>query len=144
VSFGVERVHETKDADHGVSWPNATTWVTEYALHDVDLATTQDFFNMSAEYLDRLDYVTHYSYFGSFRSSKSNVGPMAAMLTQEGQLTDIGSWYLGGSATGNVPSWTVNGSPGKKSGAVRARGGGVMGVVVVVVAAAVLVGGLLV
>jgi hypothetical protein len=25
------------------------------------------------------------------------------MLTQNGQLTDIGSWYLGGSATGNIP-----------------------------------------
>jgi hypothetical protein len=25
------------------------------------------------------------------------------MLTQNGQLTDIGSWYLGGAATNNVP-----------------------------------------
>lgn len=48
-------------------------------------------------------YITHYSYFGSFRSDASNVGPNAAMLTQDGKLTDIGSWYLGGSATGNVP-----------------------------------------
>ncbi len=28
------------------------------------------------------------------------------MLTQKGQLTDIGSWYLGGAATGNIPSAT--------------------------------------
>ena len=48
-------------------------------------------------------YITHYSYFGSFRSSVSNVGPNAAMLTQKGELTDIGAWYLGRSATGNVP-----------------------------------------
>lgn len=48
--------------------------------------------------------VTRYSYFGSFRSDESNVGPNAAMLDQDGQLTDIGSWYLGGSATGNIPS----------------------------------------
>ena len=48
-------------------------------------------------------YVDRYSYFGSFRSDVSNVGPNAAMLTQDGKLTDIGSWYLGGSATGNVP-----------------------------------------
>ena len=33
----------------------------------------------------------------------SNVGPNAAMLTQKGELTDIGAWYLGQSATGNVP-----------------------------------------
>ena len=25
------------------------------------------------------------------------------MLTQKGDLTDIGSWYLGGTATGKVP-----------------------------------------
>lgn len=47
--------------------------------------------------------ITHYSYFGSFRSDVSNVGPNAAMLTQDGKLTDIGSWYLGGAATNNVP-----------------------------------------
>jgi hypothetical protein len=47
--------------------------------------------------------ITRYSYFGSFRSDASNVGPNAAMLTQDGKLTDIGSWYLGGNATGAVP-----------------------------------------
>jgi hypothetical protein len=59
---------------------------------------------MSAEYFDRLDYVERYSYFGSFRSDASNVGPNAAMLNNKGQLTDIGSWYLGGKATGNQPT----------------------------------------
>lgn len=48
-------------------------------------------------------YVTHYSYFGAFRSDVSNVGPNAAMLTQKGELTDIGAWYLGQEATGNKP-----------------------------------------
>lgn len=67
------------------------------------LEATQDFFNTSAEYFDRLDSVGRYSYFGSFRSDVSNVGPNAAMLTQKGELTDIGSWYLGGAATNNVP-----------------------------------------
>ena len=33
----------------------------------------------------------------------SNVGPNAAMLTEKGELTDIGSWYLGGTATGKKP-----------------------------------------
>lgn len=33
----------------------------------------------------------------------SNVGPNAAMLTQRGELTDIGSLYLGGSKTGKIP-----------------------------------------
>jgi len=25
------------------------------------------------------------------------------MLTQDGELTDIGSWYMGGAATNNIP-----------------------------------------
>jgi len=32
------------------------------------------------------------------------VGPNGCMLTADGKLTDIGSWYLGGVATDNVPS----------------------------------------
>lgn len=47
--------------------------------------------------------LTHYSYFGAFRSDVSNVGPNAAMLSQDGKLTDIGSWYMGGVATNVVP-----------------------------------------
>jgi hypothetical protein len=61
--------------------------------------------------------VTHYSYFGAFRSDVSNVGTNAAMLTEKGQLTDIGSWYMGGKATNNIPkgsdaaaSYLVSGS----------------------------------
>ena len=49
-------------------------------------------------------YISRYSYFGSFRSDVSNIGPNAAMLTSDGKLTDIGSWYLGGGATGNIPN----------------------------------------
>jgi hypothetical protein len=47
--------------------------------------------------------VTHYAYFGAFRSDVSNVGKNAAMLTEKGELTDIGSWYMGGVATHKVP-----------------------------------------
>lgn len=81
---------------------------------------------MSAKYFDRIDYIDRYSYFGSFRSDVSNVGPNAAMLTQKGQLTDIGSWYLGGKATNNIPS--------SKSAAVR--GAAAFGTVLVMAVAA--------
>jgi hypothetical protein len=80
--------------------------VTEYALNNDTLTNTQAFFNQTAEYFDSLNQTTRYSYFGSFRSDVSNVGPNVAMLTQNGQLTDIGSWYLGGAATNNIPSLT--------------------------------------
>lgn len=85
-------------------FPNTSIWVTEYNLNDQDLAATQSFYNSSAEYMDRLDYVGRYSLFGAFRSSESNVGPNAAMLSAGGRLTDIGAWYLGREATGVAPS----------------------------------------
>lgn len=47
--------------------------------------------------------VTHYSYFGPFRSFTSNVGINVAFLNSYGKLTDIGSWYLGFNATGVKP-----------------------------------------
>lgn len=89
--------------EYSAAFPDAPQWITEYNLNDQDLSTTQSFFNTSLEYFDRLDNVERYSYFGSFRSSVSNVGPNAVMLNNAGELTDIGSWYLGGSATGVDP-----------------------------------------
>ena len=32
------------------------------------------------------------------------MGPNGAMLDTDGKLTSIGSWYLGGAATNNIPS----------------------------------------
>ena len=96
-------------------YPNTSIWITEYALNDASLSDSQSFFNSSAQYFDRLDYVERYSYFGSFRSSVSNVGPNAAMLDQKGRLTDIGSWYLGGAATNNIPSASDAGRHGVNS-----------------------------
>lgn len=81
-----------------------TMWITEYAYDNAALNATQDFFQESLDYFDRLSYVTHYSYFGSFRSSSSNIGPNPAMLGADGQLTDIGLWYLGMNGTGVAPT----------------------------------------
>lgn len=81
-----------------------TMWITEYADAGADLEDSQTFYNQTADWFDnQLPYLTHYSYFGAFRSDVSNVGADAAFLTQKGELTDIGSWYLGGDATGNIP-----------------------------------------
>jgi hypothetical protein len=86
------------------SFPNVSLWITEYNYDNQDLATSQSFYNTSAEYLDRLTYVERYSYFGAFRSSQSNVGPNASMLNNNGTLTDIGAWYLGLQGTGVSPT----------------------------------------
>lgn len=108
-----------------VTYPNMTVWVTEYADPGASMADTQSFYNQSSQFFDRIEYVlsclsatwtqtdsrysyiTRYSYFGAFRSDVSNVGPTAAFLTQDGKLTNIGSWYLGGSETKNVPKGTA-------------------------------------
>ncbi|KAL1843224.1 hypothetical protein VTJ49DRAFT_2555 [Mycothermus thermophilus] len=91
---------------YSAAFPNKTMWITEYNLNNQDLESTQAFFNMSAEYFDRLDFVERYSLFGAFRSDVSNVGPNGAMLSVNGSLTDIGAWYLGREATGILPSAT--------------------------------------
>jgi hypothetical protein len=72
-----------------------TQWITEYNYDGQDLDTTQQFYNESSEYYDRMTSVGRYSFFGSFRSKVSNVGVDATMLNNAGQLTDIGVWYLG-------------------------------------------------
>ena len=87
------------------AYPNLTQWVTEYALPNANVADTQAFFNTSAEYFDRINYVERYSYFGGFRAGVSNVGANVAMLDNNGGLTQIGGWYTdlapgtGGSST---------------------------------------------
>jgi hypothetical protein len=86
------------------SFPGKPIWLTEWAYNDQPLNITQAFFNESIAWLDNNTIIERYSYFGTFRSQVSNVGPNAAFLDAKGQLTDIGSWYLGGSATGNIPS----------------------------------------
>jgi hypothetical protein len=84
-------------------YPKLDVWVTEYGYPKQSLKESQTFYNSSARSFDSWANVTRYSYFGAFRSSVSNVGPNEAMLTQKGELTDIGSWYMGGVATNNVP-----------------------------------------
>jgi hypothetical protein len=86
--------------------------VTEYNFDNQDLQSTQEFFNMSADYMDRLTYLERYSFFGAFRSDASNVGPNASMLSSGGQLTDIGAWYLGRTATGVSPTDTKSSGTG--------------------------------
>ncbi|KAI1736087.1 glycoside hydrolase family 128 protein [Xylaria scruposa] len=79
-------------------------WLTEFTDPNVDLATTQQFYNQAIPYLDGLSNLERYSWFGAFRSNVSNVGPNATFLNNAGKLTDIGSFYLGGGATGVLPT----------------------------------------
>lgn len=85
------------------SFPDTPIWVTEYAISHEDLGPTQEFYNTSAEWLEDEDFIERYSYFGAFRAEDSKIGPNVAFLNQDGDLTDIGSWYLGRNATGVDP-----------------------------------------
>ncbi|CAK7267711.1 hypothetical protein SEPCBS119000_002690 [Sporothrix epigloea] len=100
---------------YAAAFPDSPLWVTEFNYNNQSLVTTQEYFNTSIAYLERLAYVERYSYFGAFRSSVSNVGPNAAMLSAGGQLTDIGAWYLGERAAG-IPPQSTSDSAGALSG----------------------------
>ncbi|KAK6336813.1 hypothetical protein TWF718_009601 [Orbilia javanica] len=79
---------------YSAAFPNMTFWLTEFAFAHQDVTPSQEFFNLTMEYFDRLDNVGKYSWFGSFRSDVSNVGPNSALLNEDGGLTYIGAWYL--------------------------------------------------
>ncbi|KAJ4194781.1 hypothetical protein NW755_002198 [Fusarium falciforme] len=81
-------------------WPNAEIWVTEYAYAHQDPGPTDAFFRQTLKWFDESDFIGRYTYFGAFRSGISNVGPNAALLTNDGGLTDIGAEYLGLNTTG--------------------------------------------
>uniref|UniRef100_L2FNZ9 F5 8 type c domain protein n=1 Tax=Colletotrichum fructicola (strain Nara gc5) TaxID=1213859 RepID=L2FNZ9_COLFN len=98
------------------NFPDAKIWVTEYAYAHQDLATTQEYYNQTADYFDKIDYIERYTYFGAFRSKTSNVGANASFLNNDGKLTDIGSWYLGFTATGVNPQ---SGNSGSNAGGCR-------------------------
>ncbi|KAL2132978.1 hypothetical protein VTI74DRAFT_3048 [Chaetomium olivicolor] len=101
-SFGGFGVLQDQVGKFSSAFPNVPLWITEYGYNDQNLFTTQEFFNQSLTFLDENKAVERYSWFGAFRSSVSNVGPNMAMLDPWGNLTDIGSWYLGGNATGKA------------------------------------------
>lgn len=109
-------------------WPDAEIWVTEYAFAHQELSPTQQFFNQTVDYFDKEKYIGRYSYFGAFRSKNSTVGANAPFLNNAGKLTDIGSWYLGKSATGVSPqSKAFSVAPsGLLAGAVAAVAGVMM------------------
>ncbi|BFZ65309.1 hypothetical protein YB2330_006474 [Saitoella coloradoensis] len=77
------------------SFDNRTLWITEFALDNASEEDTLSMMQTSLEWLDALEWVERYSWFGSFRSDVSNVGGNAAFLDGDGQVTALGRLYLG-------------------------------------------------
>ncbi|KAK7187771.1 hypothetical protein DPSP01_010821 [Paraphaeosphaeria sporulosa] len=77
-------------------------WVTELALPQQDAQTTVQMMNATLPYLDGLDYVEKYAWFGAFREGDANewTGDGVALFDDDGGLTELGALYLGGEQNG--------------------------------------------
>ncbi|KAF2789442.1 glycoside hydrolase family 128 protein [Melanomma pulvis-pyrius CBS 109.77] len=78
--------------------PKLKIWVTEMALPKADAEATVGMMNETLPYLDGLDYVERYAWFGAFRANDANewTGDGVALFGDDGALTDLGALYLNG------------------------------------------------
>lgn len=84
------------------SFPEAEYWITEMALPQQDGEATLAMMNESLRYLDELDSVAAYAWFGAFRSDEANewTGDEVSLFDGDGDLTELGALYLGGEERG--------------------------------------------
>ena len=68
--------------------------------------------NDSLRWLDGLDYLEKYSWFGAFRSSEANgwTGNEVSLLDGSGKLTGLGASWLGGVGNGFVVGMGASGN----------------------------------
>lgn len=82
--------------------PPLKIWVTEMALPQADVRATMNMMNQSLPYLDKLEYLERYAWFGAFRTNDANewTGDSVALFDGGGGLTELGALFLGGEANG--------------------------------------------
>lgn len=102
--IGTMREYYTNSSKNGAADPdNLKFWITEMALPQQDEDDTVAMMNQSLTYLDGLDYVESYSWFGAFRKDggvNEWTGDNVALFDDDGGLTDAGALYLGGEEAG--------------------------------------------
>lgn len=111
-----------------VSSADVEFWITEMALPQGSGGDTLDMLNQSVRYLDGLDYVAAYAWYGADRKGGSwdgYTGNNVAMFGSGGKLTDVGALYLGGEEAGF--------EEGMGGGAVALRVSGLVGTVVTMI-----------
>ncbi|KAK7703032.1 hypothetical protein SLS64_009303 [Diaporthe eres] len=126
--IGTVREYYTNSTSTGAVDPdNIKFWITEMALPQQDEDDTVAMMNQSLTYLDSLDYVESYSWFGAFRKDNDVngwVGDNVALFSDDGGLTDAGALYLGGEEAGFEEgmkgSASSLGGSGSGSGLLRA------------------------
>lgn len=76
---------------------NLKLWVTEMGLPQESADATVAMMNQTLPYLDSLDYVERYAWFGAFRTDDANewTGDGVALYDDDGGLTELGALYMG-------------------------------------------------
>ncbi|KZM26234.1 carbohydrate metabolic process [Ascochyta rabiei] len=76
---------------------NLKLWVTELGLPQESADATVGMMNQTLPYLDSLDYVERYAWFGAFRTDDANewTGDGVALFDDDGGLTELGALYMG-------------------------------------------------
>ena len=78
--------------------PNKPVWITEFATtnwnkdNPLPREHVENFAKESVKYLDSLDWIERYAWFGPMRDTDT-VGRWARMLDDEGRLTPLGKAY---------------------------------------------------
>jgi hypothetical protein len=72
-------------------------WITEMGLPQQSAENTVGMMNQTLPYLDGLDYVERYAWFGAFRTDDANewTGDGVALFDDDGGLTELGALYMG-------------------------------------------------
>lgn len=74
------------------TYPQYPIWITEYASTSTDSSVVADFLNQTITYMDTLDWIERYSWFGYFRSRP---GVYYNLLGDDGSLNTLGQIYVG-------------------------------------------------
>ncbi|KAJ7772714.1 glycosyl hydrolase catalytic core-domain-containing protein [Mycena maculata] len=101
-------------------------WVTEWACENFNggpqcsNSAVVEFLNSTQSFMDAQDWVERYAWYGVLRNL-GGINPDDAMLTSNGQITDLGKQYIGAEAPQTSGASTTGGLPGlpKSAGMLR-------------------------
>ncbi|KAF1983661.1 glycoside hydrolase family 128 protein [Aulographum hederae CBS 113979] len=83
-------------------YPQLPLWLTEFALPAASANVTGEMMRQSLAFLDGLEWVERYSWFGAFRPVDANAftGDGVSLVGDGGGLSELGVMYLGGEGSG--------------------------------------------
>lgn len=90
---GVGNFYQYLWSIHG-QFPSKPIWVTEYACTSTNETVIADFLNQSITYLDSLDWIERYAWFGFYRETQGTQFS-TGLLDNVGGLNDLGQRYVG-------------------------------------------------